>query len=115
MPLTIGSVTVDGEGGHTGSGLTKRLVDATLATPAMAAMLATDGLTTAQKIEIIEAQAAYSQAQATAIIEEIQANAVVTVTIGTGDAGLQRLPASLVQDEPTKAPASPKTLGGTVA
>lgn len=117
MALAIGSVTVDEEGGYTGSGLTKRLVDGILATPNMADVLVQEGLTTAQKISLIQGMADYSEALATAIIEEIQANAEVTVKVGTSDAGLQRLPANLAENEPTKAPASQKTLStkGTVA
>ena len=117
MTLAIGSVEVDEEGGYTGTGLTKRFVDAVLATPAMAAMLATEGLTTAQKITIVEGMADYSQALATAIVEEIQANAEVTVTVSASDAGLQRMPASTVEDTPCKAPAAPieLTTKGTVA
>ena len=117
MALAIGSVTVDENGDYTGSGLTKRMVDAVLATDGMAAMLAAEGLTTAQKITIIQGMADYSEALATAIVEEIQANAEVTVTVNANDAGLQRMPASTSEDTPCKAPASPVELDtkGTVA
>jgi hypothetical protein len=43
-----------------------------------------------------------------AIIDEVLANAEVRIT--NSDAGLQRLPASLVEDEPTKAPSTTKVL-----
>lgn len=53
---------------------------------------------------------------ASALVPYLAANAVVHVTIPTtsGGAGLQRLPASLTEDEPTKAPATTKTLTGTL-
>jgi hypothetical protein len=117
MALTVGSVEVDEEGGYTGTGLTKRLVDAVLATPNMAAALAQEGMTAAQKVSLVQGMADYSEAMATAIIDEIQANAEVTVSVSASDAGLQRLPASLVENEPTKAPVAPVelTTKGTVA
>jgi hypothetical protein len=117
MALIVGSVEVDEEGGYTGTGLTKRLVDAVLATPNMAAVLAQEGLSIEQKVSVVQGMADYSEAMATAIIDEIQANAEVTVTVSASDAGLQRIPASTAEDTPCKAPAAPVELStkGTVA
>lgn len=49
---------------------------------------------------------------ARAVVDEIQANATVTVTIGVADAGLQR--DNTLGNPPTLAPTAPKTLGGVV-
>jgi hypothetical protein len=43
-----------------------------------------------------------------AVVAEVTANAEVRIT--DSDAGLQRMPASTAEDEPTKAPATTKTL-----
>jgi len=110
MALEIGSIEVNEEGGYTGSGLTKRLVDARVATADMAALLSSEGLTAAQKAAFITSLAADCEAMATAIIDEIVTNAEVTVTVSTGDAGLQRIPASTVENTPCKAPSSPVVL-----
>jgi hypothetical protein len=116
MAMTIGTVSVDSEGGYTGSGLTKRMLDEVMATPGLASALGTDGMSDAQKAELVQGMADFCEALSTAIIEEIQTNAEVTVTVGTGDAGIQRMPATLTEDTPTKAPGSPVVLGtkGTV-
>jgi len=117
MAMVVGSVEVDEEGGYTGTGLTKRFVDARLATTSMAALLAREDITAAQKEAIVSGMAADCAAMATAIVAEIVANAEVTVTVSASDAGLQRIPATISENEACKAPAAPVELStkGTVA
>lgn len=104
MALAIGSVTVDSEGGYTGSGLTKRMLDEVMATPDLSATMSTEGMTGSQKAQLVQGMAYFCGAMAKAIVDEIQANAEVTVTVSSSDAGLQRLPATLTEDTPCKAP-----------
>ena len=116
MALTIGSVTVDENGDVTGTGLSKRLIDEFLGMTAFASML--DDLSgDDRKATLVQGMADMATAIATGVIDEIQANAEVTVTVSSGDAGLQRMPASTTEDTPCKAPADSIELAakGTVA
>lgn len=104
MALTVGSVAVDDDGNVTGSGLSRTICDA-LVLGVDAEVLAPLG----------DAIAPLATALATAIVDEITTNAVVTVTIETSDSGLQRTPNPNNADTPTQGPATQKTLTGTIA
>lgn len=114
MALQVGSVTVDNSGNVTGSGLTKRIVDAFLAMPDLATLLSS--ASASSKVTIVKGCAGVAGAIAAAVVAEIQANAEVTVVVSTSDAGLQTLPNPVVAGAATTAPGVNKTLNtkGTV-
>jgi hypothetical protein len=116
MALIIGSVTVDENGDVTGTGLSKRLIDELLGMTAFASML-NDLAGDERKATMVQGMADFATAIATGVINEITANAEVTVTVSASDAGLQRMPASTTEDTPCKAPADSVELStkGTVA
>jgi hypothetical protein len=108
MALTIGSCSVAEDGSVSGSGLAKAIAEAHTG-PLFAA--GTDKLPAGPRAYY----AALSEALATAIIEHIQAHAEVEVTVTTSDAGLQTTPDPNDPGVPTDAPASDKTLAGTIS
>jgi hypothetical protein len=103
MALVKGTITVDEDGVATGTGLALRIYNGIMG-----------GVGADEKAAVGASMKDFCEGLAEAIVDEIRANAEVTVTITTSDAGLQRLPASLVENEPTKAPAASKTLTGTI-
>lgn len=102
MALAKGSITVDGNGDASGSGLSKRILDGFLGGGALAALVA--DLTGSRKAEVVQGMADLAQAISDGVVDELVANGEVTITIDTSDAGLQRLPVSIVASEPTVAP-----------
>lgn len=105
MSLAIGTATIADDGTLSGSGLAYAIV-AAFDAGSMASIVDGD----ASHVAIRRGFAAFAHELAAAIVPYVVANAAVSVTIGTGDSGLQR-----VSGTPTDAPAAPKTLGGVVA
>jgi len=105
MAMVIGSIAVDSEGRYIGTGLTKRMLDEVMATDNLSDAMSTPGMSDSQKVQLVQGMADYCGAMAKAIVDEIQANAEVTVTVSASDAGLQRMPAATTEDTPCKAPA----------
>ena len=121
MAMNAGSVTLDGDGNPTGTGLARELYDAWIA---KVSFPDPDDYPEADRPKVIAAIVAgkggladQCDAFASAVVAHITTNAAVTIKVDTGDAGLQRLPANLAEDEPTKAPSAQKTLAtkGSVA
>lgn len=112
MTLSAGTVTVASDLSHSGSGAALELYESlkTIAT----SDATWDDAPDAQKKAMLDNFALLST-KLGVLVDYIKNNAVVSVTIGTGDAGLQRMPASTAEDTPTKAPASAKSITGTVA
>lgn len=107
MALIAGTVTVDEDGNASGAGMARAIYDGLSGAP---------WDTPAELIPLLYSQfAIIANAIAAGVVAHVVANAAVTITIGTGDAGLQRMPASTAEDTPTKAPSSPKTLTGSIA
>lgn len=109
MALSAGSVTIDDDGAETKSGAAGRLYDLMLAR-ATAQLLefqqplpgGPDGAKMKRGI------AAIASDFATWMVTEITGHA--TAVVSTSDVGLQRMPSSVAEDTPTKAPASDKFL-----
>lgn len=113
MALSIGSVTVNADGTHTGSGLTLTIYENFLL-PDLGF-----GIYPALKSHMIAArQTAGTRAQqlATAIINHLIANGEVTVTVAPADAGLQKTPNPNNADTATQGPGAPVVLAtkGTI-
>jgi hypothetical protein len=104
MALNAGSISVDGFGNATGTGLAIDMFNDALAS-----------LTSDTRKQIAAQIAPFFNGLATAIVSHIVANAAVTVTIHTTDSGLQRLTATFVPNADTQGPSADKTLSGTVA
>lgn len=113
MALTIGSVTVNADGTHTGSGLTLAVYEQFLL-PELGF-----GNYPAIKADIIAARlTAGTRASqlATAIINHLIANGEVTVTVAPADAGLQQTPNPNNPATATQGPGAPVVLAtkGTI-
>lgn len=75
MSLVGGTVTVAGDGSHSGSGLALALFDAIVASPAFATYLG--GAAPADKLKVKQAWGELSQALATSLVTYLTSNAVV--------------------------------------
>ena len=128
MALSAGSVTINAETGtHTGSGMSFEILDAWWTArgsdydedhlPQVPGESTEEWL--ARRIAVIVAVkhgiTSLLQAIAAGIVAEITTNGEVTVTVGTNDAGLQRLPSPPDAGAATVAPASPIELVGTIS
>lgn len=130
MAWTAGTVTVDSNGNVTGSGQALALYNAIAAEEQAENPLpdpatppsdwdgtASSWSKAATDVGVRAKKGWARQARACATIATYAtANASVSVTIptGSGGAGLQRLPTSIVAGEPTVAPATTKTLSGSI-
>lgn len=130
MALAKGAVTIDAtDASHASSGLVGRMFDAFFLTPsgvsAMAAIASMQGdpektpaeneqLRIGARIRLKTQIAELITPIAEAVVDEIVANAEVTVTIQTTDAGLQRTPDPNDENEPTQGPTAAKELRGVV-
>lgn len=114
MALAIGSVTVNSDGTHTGSGLTLSIFENYLLAPLT---LNLAKFTLSAKIEIKTMLAARAQQLATAILNHLIANGEVTVTVAPADAGLQQTPNPNNPATATQGPGAPVVLStkGTIA
>ncbi len=111
MALTIGSVTVNADGTHSGSGLTLAIFDGYVLPPANFSRCSL-----ATKVEAKTTLAARAQQLATSIVNHLIANGEVTVTIAAADAGLQKTPNPNNADTATQGPGAPVVLAtkGTI-
>lgn len=103
MALTAGSVTVDGNGNTSGSGLALALYNAKLAADpdaAWFAQYATADQSTVRQIRLVMKQrwAAESQGMATAIVAAITTDAVVSVAANAFGSGIPASPVNLGVD-----------------
>lgn len=123
MALLAGSVTVSPDGSHVGSGMANALYEAKVAgfladQAALESALGDAGVEEEAIAEVVlgylQAFAKDANANAAATIAYVTANAVTSVTVTTGTAGLQRMPASTAENTATKAPAAPVILTGGV-
>jgi hypothetical protein len=105
MAMAAGNVTIDGTGNRSGTGAAVILYDSYITKFTIAS-----GPTGVQA----KRQIADLCTMIASLVSYIQGNAEVDVSITTSDSGLQRLPASLVENEPTKAPSGTKHLAGVV-
>jgi hypothetical protein len=128
MALSAGSIAVNPTtGAHTGSGMAFEILDAWWADAetnySETAIPQIPGETPAawlaRRVGVIVAVkngiTSLLQAIAAGIVAEITTNAEVAVTVGTGDAGLQRLPNPPDAGAATVAPAAPVELTGTIS
>lgn len=134
MSLAIGDVTVNPDLSHSGSGwsLSLYLADKTYAEANLPQWQDYDpesepagwdedtngtwsAFVTGLRYAYLTEAAAKAQLQAWALKTYLTGNAEVTTNVTDTDAGLQLLPATLAEDEPTKAPAATKQLTGTLA
>lgn len=136
MTMSVGSVTVNSDGTHSGSGAVKYVMDL-LCTgnpnlinpaappphpwPTSAAThveMSSGEMTTYLTAQLVsQKQGIALQAAAIGgLIGYVLANGVVNLTIDTGPSfnGLQRLPASFVAGADCQAPTSPHALTGTI-
>lgn len=128
MSLSAGSITINSEtGAHTGSGMSFEILDAWWTArgsdydedhlPQVPGESPEEWL--ARRISVIVAVkqgiTSLLQAIAAGIVAEITTNGEVTVTVGTNDAGLQRLPTPPDAGAATIAPATPVALAGTIS
>lgn len=104
MGLSAGTVDIDGDGNVTGSGLALAIFEGT-----------SGALSDEIKAKIGSSMKPFCEGLAAAIVDHIQDNAVVTVTVHTTDGALQRTPNPNTANTDTQGPASNKTLSGTVA
>lgn len=113
MALTIGSVTVDANGNHTGSGLALQVYEQFLLPPLVFGIYP---LAKPAVIAARQAAGARAQALAAAMINYLKANAEITTTIAPADAGLQKTPNPNNADTATAGPGAPVTLStkGTI-
>jgi|GEM_PF-4059471 hypothetical protein len=112
MALSAGSITVNPTtGAHTGSGMAFEILDAWWTAKSGDYAEAT----VATIVAVKEGIATLLQAIAAGIVAEITTNGEVTVTVGTNDAGLQRLPSPPDAGAATIAPATPVALAGTIS
>jgi hypothetical protein len=102
MALLAGSCTISEDNVVSGTGLAKAMAEATMLAPPA-------GATANQCLE------QWINQLAVAIVDHLVANAEVTVTVGAGDAGLQRTPNPNSAETATLAPAAPVNIGGTIA
>jgi hypothetical protein len=105
MALEAGTVTIAEDKTVTGTGLAKELAAAFLIEWPYEHLNGAAGASIRRYVKSTAEQ------QAAAIIGYLLANAVITVTVKTTDAGLQRDPASA---DPTLGPSTAKTLEGTL-
>lgn len=103
MALAAGTISVDGAGNATGTGLAIDIFNQALS-----------AVPSDRKAQIAAAMAPFCVGLASAIVGHITAHAVVQVTIRTTDAGLQRLPATFVASADTLGPAADKTFTGSL-
>lgn len=108
MTIAKGSITINpSNGNHSGDGASFAIFEAYIAKIDLSAVTGTALAKAKQQVaDLVEAFAE--------VIPYITTNAQVKVTITSSDAGLQRLPASMVEDEPTKAPAGDVEIHGVV-
>lgn len=107
--MAAGSVTISASGGETLTGAAGRLY--TIRKARAVLKLAAFGQTIpagAEGVEMKQAIADEANDLATWLITELTAQTVATV--GTGLAGLQRMPAVTTEDTDTKAPSPAKTI-----
>lgn len=111
MALTAGTVVIGSDGSSAGNGLALEMYALMLAACADdLAGRSGDALVASRK-----GLAKMANPIAQAVINHITANAVVTVTVGTGTAGLQTIPATIATGQATWAPAAPVSITGSVA
>lgn len=119
MALVKGTITVNPDGTHTSSGLAGRIFEAMLASAEAGWLTLFAGHPMEVQVRKTAKESLKEQAEPIAfgIVDEFTLNAEVTVTVSSSDAGLQRLPANLSEDEPTKGPSGNKVLAtkGTIA
>lgn len=108
MALTIGSVTVDEDGVATGSGEAKALYDI-LALRAAAKIAESEYEAPPEAVAAsLQGVAELATDLATYFVQALTLRAKAAIT--TGDAGLQRMPASTAENTDTKAPSAQKLL-----
>ncbi len=98
MAIEKGSVSIDGAGDATGSGAAKLLYDAYIVL--LGGVLPTGPQGAAAKQQVADLCSVVAE-----LVDYLKSNAEVTVTVATGDTGLQT-----VGGIPTDAPASDQTL-----
>jgi len=112
MALSAGSIAVNPTtGAHTGSGMAFEILDAWWT--AKSGDYADASIATI--VAVKEGIATLLLAIAAGVVAEITTNAQVSVTVGTNDAGLQRLPPPPDAGAATVAPAAPVALAGTIS
>lgn len=107
MAMTAGTVTIDDEGNASGAGCARELFDDYM--PKMADF--PEGVPLSAQVAAKRQIADLCNSVAQVLVGHIASNAEVTVTVGTDDAGIQRMPATTTEDTPCKAPGSPVELG----
>lgn len=104
MALAAGSIDISDPENVTGTGLSFAMFGAMIA-----------GVPVEHRSALATASMkAYYEGQAAAIIDYVKANAEIVVVVHTGDAGLQRLPATFVANADTQGPSTDKNLSGTI-
>jgi hypothetical protein len=115
MALVAGSVTVNPDGTHSGSGLALAMYEAHKAAyeadPFGASFVAT--LPVADLATTFRIFSLTANAYAAGIVSHLLANAVISTTVSAG--GLQKTPNPNNADTATAAPAAPVVLTGTIA
>jgi hypothetical protein len=111
MAMTSGTVTISSSGVATKSGMAGALYDAILASEQAKAI--TNGVTFpsgAAGVPALRAVASLANAQASALVTYMQANAKAIIPTDAGGAGLQRTPDPNNPSTATLAPAAQKEL-----
>jgi hypothetical protein len=112
MAMTAGTVSVADDGDVTKSGMAEALYDALLASEqAKAIVNGVDFPTGEDAVPALRAVAGLANAQATALVAYMQANAKAIIPTSAGGAGLQRTPDPNDPSTATLAPAAEKELG----
>lgn len=111
MAMTAGTVTIDGSGNPSGAGMARAIFDSWIATFDFGGLSGATLQSAKQRI------ADLCNALAVGVVDHIVANAEVTVTVDSSDAGLQRTPNPNNPDTDTQGPSAPVVLAtkGTVA
>jgi hypothetical protein len=102
MAMDKGSITINGDGSATGSGLAKELYDVHLPKVDFGVLVGAETVTAKQQLaDLFET--------ISEVVTHITTNG--KAVIDTGDSGLQRIPATPVsEDDDCKAPGAKKTL-----
>jgi len=103
MAMLAGTIDVSDPENVTGTGLAFAMFQGALST-----------VPAANKAAIAAGMKPYFEGLAAAIVDHIQDNAVITVTIETTDSGLQRTPNPNNPDTNCQGPSAQKTLSGTI-
>lgn len=111
MAMTAGTVTIDGSGNPSGTGMAREIFDVFVATVDFGSLSGSALQAAKQRV------ADLCNALAGGIVGHIVANAEVAVRITGSDSGLQRTPNPNNPDTDTQGPSSPKTLStpGTIS